>query len=268
MNDTLEFVVRHGYAVLFVWVLAEQLGVPLPAVPMLLAAGALAGAGEINFGIALVIAVAASLISDSIWYELGRRRGSSVLRLLCRISLEPDSCVRRTEEVFARYGARSLLFAKFVPGLNTAAPPLAGIFGMSYIKFLMLNAAGAAIWAGGFGALGYLFAQQIEDVAQLSVGFGQASLWLLVTGLAGYLGWRWYQRRSFVRGLRVARITPEELKKKLDAGEPLTIIDLRHPLDVLPYPQTLPGALRIAPEELPTRQAEIPRDRGIVLYCT
>src|SRR5712691_2508672 len=122
MNETLWFLLRHGYSVLFAWVLVEQLGLPVPSVPLLLAAGALAGRGRLNLSLVAALPIVAALLSDALWYELGRRRGVKVLQFLCRISLEPDSCVRRTENVFARHGARSLLVAKFVPGLNTAAP--------------------------------------------------------------------------------------------------------------------------------------------------
>lgn len=149
MNETIEFLLRHGYVVLFLFVFAEQIGLPLPAIPVLLAMGALAGAGEMSYGLALGVAVIASVASDLIWYCVGRVRGGSVLNLLCRIALEPDSCVRRTEETFARHGARSLLFAKFVPGLNTAAPPLAGLFRMKLRRFLAFDALGALLYQIG-----------------------------------------------------------------------------------------------------------------------
>src|SRR5262245_7301022 len=131
MTETINFLLQHGYAVVFWWVLAEQLGLPIPAVPVLLAAGALSGPGKLDFGMTLALGTLASLTSDTAWYALGRYRGGPVLSFLCRISLEPDSCVRRTHDTFSRHGVRSLLIAKFVPGLNTAAPPLAGMIGMS-----------------------------------------------------------------------------------------------------------------------------------------
>src|SRR5437879_7529576 len=157
MNELLQFVVRHGYTLVFAWVFIEQAGLPVPSAPLLLAAGALSGAHGMNLSLAITFAVLASVASDSIWYELGRRKGVRVLRLLCRISLEPDSCVRQTEDVFARHGARSLLVAKFVPGLNTVAPPLAGIFRMRLSRFMVFNGVGTVLWAGAFVALGYSF---------------------------------------------------------------------------------------------------------------
>ena len=268
MDDTIRFLVRHGYSVLFVWVLAEQIGLPLPAVPFLFAAGALGGSGRLSLGLAIGLAVLAALLSDVLWYEIGRRRGGQVLQFLCRISLEPDSCVRRTEEVFARHGARSLLVAKFIPGLSTAAPPLAGIFRMRFSHFLLFDGLGALVWAGAFAGMGYLFSNQLERIVAYALRMG-ASLAVLLAGcLAVYILWRYVQRRRFLRKLRIARITPHELKKKLDAGEDVMIVDLRHSLDFEADPHTIPGAFRLLPEELEQRHHQIPRDRDVVLYCT
>lgn len=268
MMETLQFLVRHGYTAVFLFVLAEQVGLPLPAVPVLLAAGALAGTGKLSFLVVLGAAVAGSLLADSFWYELGRQRGIRVLQLLCRISLEPDSCVRRTEEVFVRHGARSLLVAKFIPGINTAAPPLAGIFRMRYPRFLAFDTVGAVLWAGGFMGLGWVFSDELERVAGEAARLGGWLFLLLGAGLAGYVGWKYYQRRRFLRELRIARITAEELKQKIDGGEPVVVVDLRHRIDFEAEPETIPGALHFAPEEVENRHQEIPRDRELILYCT
>jgi membrane protein DedA with SNARE-associated domain len=162
LNETIQFLVQHGYALLFAWVLVEQIGLPVPAIPLLLAAGTLAGSGKMNLALAVGSAIIAALVADLFWYYLGRYRGSRVLKLLCRISLEPDSCVRRTEDVFTRHGAQSLLIAKFVPGLNTAAPPLAGIFHMPVSRFVLFDGLGAFVWAATFTGLGYIFSDQLE----------------------------------------------------------------------------------------------------------
>ncbi len=268
MDDAIHFLLQHGYIVLFAWVLAEQIGLPLPAVPFLFAAGALGGSGRLNLGLAIGVAVLASLLSDVIWYEIGRRRGSRVLQLLCRISLEPDSCVRRTEDVFARHGARSLLVAKFIPGLSTAAPPLAGIFHMRLRRFLLFDGLGAFIWAGAFAGLGYVFSDQLERLAAYAVQMGASLAAVLGGCLALYILWKYVQRHRFLRQLRIARIAPEELKRRLDEGDNVMIVDLRHSLDFEAEPYTIPGALRLPPEELEHRHHEIPRDRDIVLYCT
>lgn len=268
MAEAVQFLLRHGYAVVFVWVLAEQIGLPLPAIPFLLAAGGLAGAGRLDLGLVLALAVFASLLGDTFWYEIGRRRGGAVLQLICRISLEPDSCVRRTENVFARHGARSLLFAKFVPGLNTAAPPLAGLFRLRWSRFLLYDGLGALIWAGAYVGLGYLFSDQLERVAAYALRFGTWSVALLVGGLAAYIGWKYWERQRFLRRLRIARITPEELQTRLAAGEAVVVVDLRHRVEFEADGEKVRGALHLPAEELDLRHQEIPRNQEIVLYCT
>jgi membrane protein DedA with SNARE-associated domain len=268
MNESIDLLIRHGYAVIFGWVLVEQIGLPIPAVPVLLAAGGLAGTGKLNLPFALGAAVVASLFSDTIWYAIGRLRGGQVLSLLCRISLEPDSCVRRTEETFARHGAHSLLVAKFVPGLNTAAPPLAGIIGMRVWRFLVFTGLGGLIWAGAFVGLGYVFSSELERIATYAARLGAWAVATAAGGLAAYILTKDIVRQRFLRQLRIARITPEELKVRLDAGEPLVLVDLRHSIDFETDPAIIPGALRLTPEELEARHHEIPRDGEIVLYCT
>src|SRR5205085_8944151 len=232
MDQIVAFLLRHGYAVIFAAVLGEQIGLPIPSTPVLLAMGALAGAGRLSFGTAFMLALVASLAADTLWYWLGRKRGYSVLNLLCRIALEPDSCVRRTENVFSRFGAGSLLFAKFVPGLSTAAPPLAGRFRMSAMKFLFSDGAGATLWIATFGGIGWVFREQLEYVAEYALSFGKRLAVILVVLLAIYVLWQVWQRQRFLRKLRIARISAEDLLRKLEAGEEVMIVDLRSPLDV------------------------------------
>lgn len=268
MADALQFLLRHGYAVLFAWVLAEQLGFPLPAIPILLAAGALAGAGQMNLALALALAMAAALTSDTLWYQLGRRRGARVLEWLCRISLEPDSCVRKTENLFGRHGPWALLYAKFIPGLNTVAPPLAGVFQLRLSRFLAYDAAGALLWAGAFAGLGYLFSDQLERVATYALGLGSGSLALVGGGFVGWLAWKYVERQRFLRELHIARISPEELLAKIEAGEGVVVVDLRHRVEFEADGEKLLGALHLDPNEIENRHQEIPRDRDVVLYCT
>jgi membrane protein DedA with SNARE-associated domain len=268
LSEILGFIVRHGYAVLFVWMAAEQIGLPIPAIPLLLAAGALAGSGRLSLTLALAVSVIASLLADTLWYEIGRRRGVRVLQFLCRVSLEPDTCVRNTELMFERYGVRSLVVSKFIPGLSTAAPPLAGIFGMALPRFLLYAGLGAIVYAGMFAGLGYLFSAQLESMAEGALRLGEWLVLLVAGALAGYVLLKFWQRRRFLHLLRTARITPEDLKERLDRGEEILIVDLRHALDVVADPHHIPGALHLSPDELETRHVEIPRDRDIVLYCT
>lgn len=268
MAEVLQFVVQHGYVLLFFWVLAEQAGLPIPAAPLLLAAGALAGQRQLNFALVLITAATGSLVSDTFWYNFGKRKGTVVLNWLCKIALEPDSCVRRTELTFTRFGYRTLLVCKFVPGLNTAAPALSATAGIGLPQFLLFDWLGALLWASAFAGLGLAFSKQLDRVADDVAKFGSWALLLVVAGIAGYISYKFYQRHRFLKQVAGYRISPEELKEKLDASEPVTIIDLRHPLDLLPDPRTLPGALRISPEELQRRNSEITRDGEIVLFCT
>lgn len=268
MEEVLDFIVRYKYLVLFGFVFAEQIGLPLPALPVLLAGGALARTGQLHLGLALMIAAAASLLSDLLWYEIGHRRGIRVLNLLCRISLEPDSCVRRTEDLFARHGARSLLIAKFLPGYNTVAPPLAGIFGMRLSRFVLFDALGALLWIASFGGLGYAFGHQLEELAERLAAWGTGFGTLLLAALAAYVLIKYVQRQRFLRELRIARITPAELALKLDAGEDIVVVDLRHSVEFEAEPDSIPGAMHVPVEEVDRRTAEIPPAQEVVLFCT
>jgi len=265
LEQAADFLIRHGYVVLFGWVLLEQMGLPIPAAPLLVAAGALARAGKMNLTFAVVLAFVAVILADLFWYSLGRYRGGRILKLLCRISLEPDSCVRRTENLFIRHGVRSLLIAKFIPGLNTAAPSLAGVFRMPVRRFLIFDFLGGFFWVATVTSVGLIFSDQLEQIA---LRWGGWLVAVLAGGLAAYVLWKFIQRRRFLRRLRIARITPKELMDKLTAQEKISIVDLRQPMDIEAFPQMIPGALRIAMEEIEERHGEIPRDRDIVLYCS
>src|SRR5215471_1374968 len=268
MHGSLEFLLRHGYVVLPTLVFAEQVGLPFPATPFLLAAGALAGRGHLNFWFYLALAAVSAVLADGLWYQLGRKKGISVLQFLCRISLEPDSCVRRTEGVFAKQGARSLLVAKFVPGLSTAAPPLAGIFHMRGRRFLFWDFLGSVLWAGTFLLLGYIFSGQIEVIAEGAASLGSGLMVLIIGALAGYITWKFIGRQRFLRELRIGRISPAKLKEKIDAGEELVIVDLRHSLDFEADPETIPGAFRMDVKDLEEHADRLPPDREVILYCT
>ena len=268
MHSTLEFLLHHGYVVLLAWVFGEQIGLPVPSLPLLLAAGALAGTGHLNFFVSLSICVFAAVSADSVWYALGRLKGIKVLQFLCKISLEPDSCVRRTEGVFSKQGARSLLVAKFLPGLSTVAPPLAGIFHMRPRRFLLFDAGGSLLWAGTFLGLGFIFSGQIERIAEHALRLGGWLLVLIAGVLASYIAYKFIARQRFLRELRIGRITVAELKEKIDAGEDLVIVDLRHSLDFEADPETIPGAFRMDAKELQEKNDRLPRDREVILYCT
>jgi len=267
MHRAIEFLIHHGYIVLPCWVFVEQMGVPVPTIPLLLAAGTLAATGRMNFAAAVFLCVAPAVCADSIWYWLGRVKGVKILQYLCKISLEPDSCVRRTEGLFSRRGARSLLVAKFIPGLGTVAPPLAGIVQMRPQRFLLFDLGGAALWAGAFLSAGYVFSGEIERFAEYAFSLGRGLGALVIGSIAAYIGYKLVARQRFLRELRIARISVDDLKKKIDAGEQLVIVDLRHSVDFEANPETIPGALHLDAKELENHD-RLPRDRDVILYCT
>jgi membrane protein DedA with SNARE-associated domain len=268
MSHIIPFLLSHAYSATFAAVFAELLGLPISSIPLLLTAGALAGSHRLSLAWLLVLALLACLIADAGWYQLGKLRGYSILRLLCRISLEPDSCVRRTHDRFARQGGRALLVAKFIPGLGTAAAPIAGLLRMRPLRFLGWDAAGSLLWVGSYLGAGYLFSSELDRVGSYALRLGAGLIVLLVTGLVGYIGWKYRERRRFRRELRIARITPEELFEKVSAGEKLTVVDLRGLIEFEADPVTVAGAIRMLPDEIEQRYQEIPRDRDVVLYCT
>jgi membrane protein DedA with SNARE-associated domain len=263
-----EFLLMYGYILLFVWVLVEQLGIPLPATPLLVAAGTLSAEHKISFPICLIVGISASMVADSAWFMIGRRYGHHVLRVLCKLSMEPTLCVRKTQDSFGKSGDATLMFAKFVPGLATLAPPVAGQNGMAISRFLFFDGIGATLWIGALLTVGRLFGDALKRDPSLLRWVGHFSVALLVIAIIGFFLGRLYRNRRFRRKLVQSRLEPEELKKQLEAGEKPFIVDLRHPLELIPDPYTLPGALHLSPDALAARVAEIPRDRDIVLYCT
>jgi membrane protein DedA with SNARE-associated domain len=267
MNEVAQFLIERGYVVLFLWVLLAQLGVPIPIVPMLLAGGALAGVGKLNAALVLGIAFFAALLSDQFWYQVGLRRGSRVLPFLCRIALDPESCVRQTKGIYSRYGPRSLLFAKFIPGVATVASPLAGIFHLHPLRFLLFDGLGTLLWVGILIFLGYRFGNELKDLTLRTSGLGPWVGIIIPVGLGTYAVWKYLHRKRLLQRLAIARVTPEEVKQRLDKGEDLLILDLRHAVEYEAEPQTIAGAIRLSIEELEKNHHKIPRDREIVLFC-
>lgn len=262
-----ELLAQYGLWLIFAVVLAEQLGLPIPAVPLVMLAGARV-AEEPEYGVfALVVAVAASTLGDLAWYVAGRRHGHRVLRLLCRISLSPDTCVRQSESTFTRYGIATLVIAKFVPGLSTLAPPLAGALGMRPSAFMLFNTAGAALWAGAALVVGLLFAAQIDAALGALAELGAYAAGFVGLLLVLYVGWRWAERRRALRQLQSERLPPEELLAMLDRGEQVTVIDVRSGLIVDAEPVRIPGALSIALEQIDAQLHRLPRDGRLVTYC-
>jgi membrane protein DedA with SNARE-associated domain/rhodanese-related sulfurtransferase len=273
MPIAIQFFVHYAYLILFAWVLAEQLGFPIPSIPVLLTAGTLSATHELNPWLSLIAVLAACLLADSMWYMLGRRYGNSVLKLLCRLSMESGTCVAKTEGYFSRSGAATLLFAKFVPGLSTVAPPIAGQLGMPYRRFLLWDLAGSLIWAEAYLLGGRFFGDLIKKSAPLFGMITHYAFFIFILMVLGFIIYRFVKQRRFITAVAAMRLEPAELKTMIDDAAaqgniPPFIVDLRHPLDYLPDPRVLPGALRIGPNELTQHQEIIPRDRDVVLYCT
>jgi len=188
MSDTIQFVVRHGYLLIFFWLLAEQAALPIPSVPLLLVSGALARTGQLKLSSVVTYALAACLIADNVWFQLGRRYSAKALQFICKMSFEPDSCVRRTENVFVKYGIRSLLLSKFIPGLNVVAAPLAGGSGANFGRFLLFDSLGALIWITSYVFVGYLFSDQLELAVGYAIRMGSGFVIITIYSRHGWLG--------------------------------------------------------------------------------
>ncbi len=261
----LQLIAEYGVAFVFVCVLIEQAGVPLPAFPVLMLTGALAARGQQHIAVLLPAAVAACLVADSAWYLAGQRQGRRVLRLLCRISLSPDGCVRQTEDVFSRWGAPSLMVAKFIPGFASIATALAGSIGVRPRAFLLFDAIGAALWAGAALLIGWLFAPAIEDVLGLLADWGRWGLGLVALALAAYVGAKWWQRRRFLRQLQMNRISAPALAQLMDAGDAPVIIDVR---SAAAWQQArIPGSVVVQGDGWPAALLTLPLNTLVVVYC-
>lgn len=268
MNEPTQFLINHGGLVLFAAVFIEQIGLPLPSVPWLLAAGALAVGGRMSLPMALGVTVAASLVADVMWYYAGRRGGSRVLSFLCRMSLEPDSCVRRTENLFEQHGMGSIVASKFLPGLGTVIPPLAGMFEIPLGRFVLLDGLGAVIYGVVFLGLGYVFSNELGKVGAWLARMGGWGLAVVVGLAVVYIGFKYLDRQRVLRTLRMARVTPEEIYQKQEAGELLFILDLRSAAALKEDPTVIRGAIYMNVGDVERRHREIPRDMDVVVYCS
>ena len=239
MPVALDFFLKYGYLILFVWVLTEQLGVPIPSVPLLLTAGTLTATHKLNLPLVLVAIMLGSLVSDSLWYIMGKRYGGAVVKLLCRLSMESSTCVRRTENYFTKNGPAALLVAKFIPGLGSVAAPIAGQISMPYGSFVIFDTAGILIWALTFTLGGRFFGDVLKQHPNALSWVAHFAVLLFVLLLLGFVFYRFLRQRAFLREIRTARVGPQELKGMLDRGQEVYIVDLRHPLDYLPDPRTL-----------------------------
>ncbi len=250
MPPLIDLVLRHGLALVFALTLLARAGAPVPAAPLLVVAGALAADGRLGLAPLLAIAVAANVLGDAVWYAAGRRHGWRVLGLLCRISLSPDSCVRQGEALVARWGGRSLVAAKFVPGVSVIAAPMVGAVGMSLARFIAWDVLAGLVWSGLFAGLGMVFRRQVDDVLLALSAAGRTAAVVLAGGVLAFAGWRWYRRRRFLRRSTLPRVSVQELQARIAGGRAPLILDVRSAATAALDPRRLPGARLVAPEQV------------------
>ena len=255
------------YWVLWLNTLLHELGVPVPMTPTALVAGARAVTGTVSPLLLIVMIIAGMVIGNAAWFAAGRRYGSAVLKLLCRVSISPDTCVARTEGTFGRWGWSALVIGRFLPGVTLVAPPLAGALGMKWSTFLALTVAGSALFGLVVVGAGMLLYEQIDFVLQQLVIFGWEAVGILTVLLALYIGWRWWRRRIAL-AIGVPRIDVQELRALIDAGEPIELIDVRgrnaNQLDQ----RQIPGAVVMHLDEIEAGRFVAARDRQIIVYCS
>jgi membrane protein DedA with SNARE-associated domain len=268
VNELMLKISHYGVPFLFVNVLLEQLGLPVPAYPSLVIAGALSAQGALAFPRVAIAVLVAAILPDTLWFLLGRKYGAFMLKLVCRVSLSPDTCVRQTEGLFDRFGARALLFSKFIPGFSMVAPPLAGSLKTPLYRFLLYDAGGTMIWAGLALVLGAAFRRTVDRVLVALQALGARALLVLGAALLLFILAKWWQRRRFYKALRMARITPQELRELMDKGETPLVFDVRGKQTRELDPRHVPGAVVLDLPELDHQVTGLPRDGFIVLYCT
>ena len=264
----IELIAEYGLLLVFLNVLVEQAGLPLPAVPTLVVAGALSSLGRLPLSAVVLVALLACLISDFAWYLAGRRYGASVMRTLCRISLSPDSCVKQSELRFQRWRGQILLIAKFVPGLSTIAPPLMGAMKLRPPIFMLLDGLGSLLWIGLVVGLGYAFSQQIDRVLFALASAGTIAVEVLVALLLAYVIVKWWQRKRLLLSLRLARITVDELHRLIEDGKRPVVVDVRSQAARLADNRIIPGALMANLNGIDQALHQVPIDQDVVIYCS
>ena len=266
MQYVITLVEQHGLLIVFLNALLAQAGLPLPVIPILMMTAALASQSAFQILEVVFAALCGTLIADFVLYWCGRRYGQRFLGLLCKISLSPDFCVRRTEEVFERIGPWSLILAKFIPGLSLISVSMAGVTTMSVITFLFLDIVGGTLFIGVIVALGVIFQDAISSFLSTLVDYGKFGLFAVFTAIGLYVFTKWLQRRLFIRQLRMDRITVAELRKLIDDGKDLLILDVR-PKKVRVDDGIIPGAVPAHATDIDPIVMNSPRDLEVVVYC-
>jgi membrane protein DedA with SNARE-associated domain/rhodanese-related sulfurtransferase len=263
MSHLAHLVQTYGLLLVFGIVMLEQIGLPIPAFPVLIVAGALGMDGHVNWALCLLASVLACLASDYFWFRAGRFYGKRILRLLCRISLSPDSCVSQTEDNFNRFGANSLVVAKFIPGFNTIAPPLAGAMGTATPRFILLSVAGALLWSGVGLGVGAAFHDSVDDVLAMLESMGTTAVQVVLALLACFIAYKYVERRRLLRDRSIPRISIGELRALIDGGHDPVIIDARG-ITARQLEAAIPGALAFEN----TLIATLDKERHVIVYCS
>jgi membrane protein DedA with SNARE-associated domain len=270
MNNLLSLIKHHGYVIIFLSVFTEAIGLPVPAALALVATGAVAASGVLNFPAALMLAVVGILVGDTLLYVLGRYLGWGLLGFLCRASLNPETCILRSAESFYKRGRMTLLIAKFIPGVNTMAPPLAGSMKMPLVQFLSLDLVGAAFYVLAYSGIGFMFR---DFVAAIMRGFqvaGHAAEMVVLLALAAFIAYRVFLYRKHRIYRVVPRIQVIELAKRLqsDESEKVLIVDVRSHGYYDSGAARIRGSIRMEPNNLSQEVAKLPSEKDIYLYCT
>ena len=259
---------QHGLALVFANVLVAQLGLPIPALPMLVVAGALVADGTLALPSLIAAVVIASLMGDTPWYLAGRRYGYRILRTLCRISIEPDTCVKQTESIFRRWGAPSLIVAKYIPGFSTVAPPLAGTMRVGVGRFIAYSAAAALLWAALPVAGGFFFRTEVEWLLGTLEAMGAGAASVVAALVVAYVAVKTIQRWMLIRFLRMVRISVDDLRVMIDEGQEPVIFDVRSALAREAEPRRIPGAIAVELDEVERMLGHVPPGREVIVYCS
>jgi len=266
MQQVITVVEQHSLLLLFLSILVARVGLPLPIVPILMTAGALAAQKPDQIIQIILVSVGGSLLAELGLYWFGRRYGQRFLGFLCKMSFSPDFCVRQTETVFTKLGPWSLVFAKFLPGLSLISVAMAGITNMSLLAFFLLNGLGGLLFVSALVALGAIFQDAITSALTTLTQLGALGILIIVAGLGLYLLFKWWRRRLFVRQLRMDRITVSELRQLIDDGQELVILDVR-PQHVRVQDGIIPGAISAHPADVDHTIKSYSRDAEIIVYC-
>jgi membrane protein DedA with SNARE-associated domain/rhodanese-related sulfurtransferase len=267
VNTLIQLLLLYGVPIVFVATLLARIGAPLPAAPLLVVAGGLSAGAQLSAPAVLLASLVANVAGDAVWFIAGRRHGHRILRLLCRISLSQDSCVRQSESLILRWGGASLIAAKFVPGVSVVAAPMAGAMAMPWRTFLLFGLAAGGLWSLLFLGLGLVFHQQIQQVLEVMSGMGTAAVGVLVVAVLALVAWRFWRRRRAMQHLAMPRVSVDELRSLLSQGHEPVIVDVRTPQSVQLDERRIPGALHVPLEQVPALAEQLGAEREVIVYC-